>query len=76
MSEVFTFHDGEKRFEVRLRREEDNSFIAIIKDENMRMNQQVEKVLQMSTLERHELFLQPGVLSLHSIITSIVKSFS
>lgn len=34
MSEVFTFHDGEKRFEVRLRREEDNSFIAIIKDEN------------------------------------------
>ena len=34
MSEVFTFHDGEKRFEVRLRREEDNSFIAIINDEN------------------------------------------
>lgn len=34
MSEVFTFDDGEKRFEVRLRRDEDNSFFVIVKDEN------------------------------------------
>lgn len=34
MSEVFTFDDGEKRFEVRLRRDENNTFFAIIKDED------------------------------------------
>lgn len=50
-------------------------FTSIIKDENMRMNQQVEKVLQMSTLEKHELFLQPEVQSLHATISAVAKSF-
>jgi 3-methylcrotonyl-CoA carboxylase alpha subunit len=34
MSEVFTFDDGEKRFEVRLRRDENNSFFVVVRDEN------------------------------------------
>lgn len=51
-------------------------FTGIIKDENLRMNQQVEKVLQMSTLENHELLLQPDVVSLHDIVRTVVKSFN
>ncbi|MFX0085673.1 MAG: acetyl-CoA carboxylase biotin carboxyl carrier protein subunit [Candidatus Hodarchaeota archaeon] len=34
MSEVFTFDNGEKRFEVRLRRDEHNSFFVVVRDEN------------------------------------------
>lgn len=34
MSEIFTFDDGIQRFEVRLRRDENNSYIIVIKNEN------------------------------------------
>lgn len=50
-------------------------FTGIIKDENLRMNQQVEKVLQMSTLENHELMLQTEIVSLHDAVRDVVKSF-
>ncbi len=33
MSEIFTFDDGTQRFEVRLRRDENNSYIIVIKNE-------------------------------------------
>lgn len=34
MSEIFNFDDGNKRFEVRLRRDENNEYYVILKDEN------------------------------------------
>ena len=34
MSEIFTFEDGNRRFEVRLRRQEDNSFDLIVQEED------------------------------------------
>lgn len=34
MSEIFNFDDGNKRFEVRLRRDENNEYSIILKDEN------------------------------------------
>ncbi len=43
MSEVFIFDDGTQRFEVRLRRNENNSFVAIIKK-----GEEAEKELQVS----------------------------
>ncbi|UCE14422.1 MAG: biotin/lipoyl-binding protein [Candidatus Heimdallarchaeota archaeon] len=44
MSEVFNFNDGTKRYEVRLRRNEDNSYIVVIN----RGDEEEEKELQVS----------------------------
>ncbi|MFX0185005.1 MAG: biotin/lipoyl-containing protein [Candidatus Hodarchaeota archaeon] len=44
MSEVFNFNDGKQRFEVRLRRNEDNSYVVVIN----RGNEEEEKELQVN----------------------------
>jgi two-component system, OmpR family, phosphate regulon sensor histidine kinase PhoR len=51
-------------------------FIEIIKQENKRMNAQVEKVLQMALLDRNEYNLKITSLNLHQIIDAAVANFS
>ncbi len=50
------------------------SFIKIIKDENKRMNKQVEKVLQMSLLDKSELDLNLNNLNLHILIENSIQN--
>jgi two-component system phosphate regulon sensor histidine kinase PhoR len=51
-----------------------NHFIGIIKDENKRMNLQVERILQMSLLDKSELDLNKVPTSLHLLIQKAVDS--
>ncbi|MCB0408579.1 MAG: HAMP domain-containing histidine kinase [Flavobacteriales bacterium] len=51
------------------------NYAKIIKDENKRLKNQVDKVLQLATLEKDKLKLENEELDLHEIITDSVKSF-
>ncbi|MFT7588295.1 MAG: two-component system phosphate regulon sensor histidine kinase PhoR [Limisphaerales bacterium] len=51
-------------------------YTGIIRDENKRMNGQVEKVLQMALLDRNEIKLAREILDMHSIITTAVDAIS
>lgn len=51
-------------------------FAGIIKQENNRMNAQVERVLQMAQIDRKELNLHIDKVDMHSLITSAVTNMS
>jgi two-component system phosphate regulon sensor histidine kinase PhoR len=51
-------------------------FIDIIKEENKRMNKQVETILQAALLDRKEIQLNLKMLSVHQIINNAVKNIS
>jgi two-component system phosphate regulon sensor histidine kinase PhoR len=51
-------------------------FSAIIKEENQRMNRQVETILKASQLERQEVELNMQPLHVHKIITDVVDNFA
>ncbi|MFM7645906.1 MAG: sensor histidine kinase [Sphingomonadales bacterium] len=50
-------------------------FNGIIKEENLRMNRQVETILKASQLERNELQLSMKPVSLHAIVQQVVSNF-
>src|SRR5690606_2781752 len=45
-----------------------NRFVGIIRQENKRMLQQVEKVLQMAQIDKHDLQLKLGEVDIHALI--------
>lgn len=49
-------------------------FANIIKEENRRMNKQVEKVLQMALLEKEEFKLKPKEINVHDVIEMAVQN--
>ncbi|MBX2927467.1 MAG: sensor histidine kinase [Saprospiraceae bacterium] len=51
-------------------------FADIIKQENKRMNSQVEKVLQMALIDRSEFSLNLGEVNLHEVIQQALTNFS
>ena len=51
------------------------NYAGIIKDENNRLKNQVDKVLQLATLDKDKLKLENEEIDLHELITSSVKSF-
>jgi two-component system phosphate regulon sensor histidine kinase PhoR len=51
-------------------------FADIIRQENKRMNSQVEKVLQMALLDRNEFKLKLSPINAHDVILSAVQNFS
>lgn len=51
------------------------NYAKIIKDENNRLKNQVDKVLQLATLEKDKLKLENEELDLHEIINDSIKSF-
>ena len=51
-------------------------YIRIIQDENVRLGQQVEKVLQMATLERKEFKLKIEPVDIHQIIENAVQNIA
>ena len=53
-----------------------NRFVNIIRQENKRMNAQVEKVLQMAVIDRNDQKLMTSELDLHHVITQAVSNFS
>lgn len=53
-----------------------NYFSAIIKEENQRMNRQVETILKASQLEKQELELNMQPLHVHEIIKDVVDNFA
>ena len=50
-------------------------FNGIIKEENLRMNRQVETILKASQLERNELQLSMKPVSLHVVVQQVVSNF-
>lgn len=52
-----------------------NFFISIIKDENIRMNKQVEKILEAALLEKKELQLKLKELHVHESIKEAIDKF-
>jgi len=53
-----------------------NYFRAIIKEENQRMNRQVETILKASQLEKQELELNMQTLHVHQVIKDVVDNFA
>ncbi|RYY62025.1 MAG: HAMP domain-containing histidine kinase [Chitinophagaceae bacterium] len=51
-------------------------FSSIIKEENQRMNRQVETILKASQLERQEVDLNMQPLHVHKVITDVVENFA
>lgn len=51
-------------------------FANIIKQENRRMNSQVEKVLQMASLDKEDFSLNLGAVNLHEVIQRAVENIS
>jgi len=51
-------------------------FIDIIRQENRRMNSQVERVLQMALIDKKDFELRLGELNLHEVIQQAVDNFS
>ena len=51
-------------------------YTGIIRDENKRMNSQVEKVLQAALLDKRELNLKMDAVNLHEVITHAVENIS
>ncbi len=56
-------------------KEKMNYFSAIIKEENQRMNRQVETILKASQLERNEVDLMLKPVHVHEIIKDVVENF-
>jgi two-component system phosphate regulon sensor histidine kinase PhoR len=56
--------------------EKSGYFIDIIKEENKRMNKQVETILQAALLDRKEIQLNLKMISLHQLITNAVKNIT
>ena len=50
------------------------SFLKIIKEENSRMNSQVERVLQMSLIEKNDFTIVKSNLDIHHIITNAIDN--
>ena len=53
-----------------------NYFSAIIKEENQRMNRQVETILKASQLEKQEVELNLQLLHVHDVIKDVVENFT
>ena len=53
-----------------------NYFSAIIKEENQRMNRQVETILKASQLEKQEVELNLQPLHVHEVIKDVVDNFA
>ncbi|RLD56485.1 MAG: sensor histidine kinase, partial [Bacteroidetes bacterium] len=51
------------------------NYTQIITEQNKRLEMQIEKVLQLATLEKHRLKLKKEHLNLHQIIKSVTKGF-
>lgn len=51
-------------------------FVDIIRQENRRMNSQVERVLQMALIDKKDFELKLGALNLHEVIQQAVNNFS
>jgi two-component system phosphate regulon sensor histidine kinase PhoR len=51
-------------------------FADIIRQENRRMNNQVEKVLQMALIEKQDYMLNLGPVNLHDVILAAVNNFA
>jgi two-component system phosphate regulon sensor histidine kinase PhoR len=51
-------------------------FSTIIKEENQRMNRQVETILKASQLEKQEVELNLALVSAHTVITDVIDNFS
>ncbi|MEQ9300418.1 MAG: HAMP domain-containing sensor histidine kinase [Cyclobacteriaceae bacterium] len=49
-------------------------YVGIISDENKRLGQQVEKVLQMAVIERKDFKLKPEPLDIHGIINKAIEN--
>ena len=56
-------------------REKMNYFSGIIKDENKRMNKQVESILQAAVMDKQEIQLNQKPCHLHQLITEVVENF-
>ena len=52
-----------------------SNYANIIKEENNRLKNQVDKVLQLATLDKDKLKLEDESINLHELITNSVKSF-
>ncbi|MGZ8557800.1 MAG: sensor histidine kinase [Chitinophagaceae bacterium] len=68
--------DAMKNEKVLQDRSKMNYFSAIIKEENQRMNRQVETILKASQLEKQELELNMQPLHVHEIIRDVVDNFA
>ncbi len=68
--------DAMKNERVLQDREKINYFRGIIKEENQRMNRQVETILKASQLERQEVELTLKPLHVHEVIKSVVDNFA
>ncbi|MFY0628307.1 MAG: hypothetical protein JXR07_18570 [Reichenbachiella sp.] len=51
-------------------------YLGIIHDENKRLGQQVEKVLQMAVIDRNDLKLSPELLDVHEIINKAIDNIN
>jgi len=68
--------DAMKNEKVLQDKEKMNYFSAIIKEENQRMNRQVETILKASQLEKQEVELNLQPLHVHEIIKDVVDNFT
>ena len=68
--------DAMKNEKVLQDRSKMNYFSAIIKEENQRMNRQVETILKASQLEKQEVELNMQPLHVHEIIKDVVDNFA
>jgi len=68
--------DALKNEKVMENREKMNYFSGIIKEENQRMNRQVETILKASQLERQEVDLALKPVHIHEIIKDVIDNFA
>jgi two-component system phosphate regulon sensor histidine kinase PhoR len=68
--------DAMKNEKVLQNREKIGYFSAIIKEENQRMNRQVETILKASQLERQEVNLNLQPMHVHDVIKDVVDNFT
>ena len=68
--------DAMKNEKVLQDREKMSYFSAIIKEENQRMNRQVETILKASQLEKQEVDLNLKPLHVHEVIKDVVDNFA
>jgi two-component system phosphate regulon sensor histidine kinase PhoR len=50
------------------------TYASIIRSENLRLQEQVEKILQLATLDRTSIRLHPGKIDLHELIGNLIKN--
>jgi len=68
--------DALKNEKVTADKEKTNYFTAVIKEENKRMNKQVETILQAALLDKQEVQLNLKKLSAHQLITSALNNIA